>query len=361
MKFISEATIIFLEAAALGLLLFVGYIAFLRVRIERQAFAEVRYPLLRAAGFIAVCAVVLEAARYFANKGEILTAFAALSAGILGCIVIWFAAVRQSLNDDRIRYALIVLAALSQLTCLFLFMMWWAGDNMTVDDKFNIDGQMLAQMINNAMQVIGVVIAAAMIVVTNLFNAREADKNTRHQIYQTLELQSIELFRFEADHPELVEAFWFSEEEDNWRATREKRLLAYQTRQYVCQMLNLFEMSFRFRKEGIVPAEVFGSWAIWMWELCEEPNFAAMWRDEAGLRLNYVADFRQAIDIGVEIAEAARSLPENEAEAQANARRDQFAEKVAALIGGCTVLGQWFDDAPAPRMQAKPAALAAPA
>jgi len=360
MRFIAESTIIFLEAAAICLFLFIAYVAYLRSCVEHRLFPALRYPAARAAVFIVLCALVLEAARRFAGSDELLWAFLALVGGMIACGGVWFIFLRRGFDDDRIRYSLIVLAALGQLTCLFLFFMWWAGDRVTVDEKFHLDGQTLAQMINNAMQVIGVVIAAAMIIVTNLFNAREADKNARHKIYQSLELQSIELFRFEADHPELVKAFWFSDDGDDAPATREKQLLAYQTRQYVCQMLNLFEMSFRFRKEGIVPADVFGSWAIWMWELCEEPRFAAMWRDGAGLRLNYVADFRQAIDAGIEIADSARGLPEYEAAAQASARRDIFAERLAALLGGCTVLGQWFDDALPPRIEAKPAAIAAP-
>lgn len=77
-----------------------------------------------------------------------------------------------------------------------------------------------------------------------------------------------------------------------------KRGDRYQLKQYVCQMLNLFEMAYRFRAEGIMAPVVFGSWVIWIWELCNAPVFQQMWADtQDDLPLNYVPDFRGTIDL----------------------------------------------------------------
>lgn len=358
MKFVAEGSILLLEASAVCLLLFVTYIIYLRHWIEREERTGSGLSIvLRGASFILLAALALEVARMLASEGRVLHAFAVLVVGWLGTVFVYFTIARKAFDDDRIRYTLILLAALGQLTCAFLIGLWWAGDRLNFEEPFKIDGQALAQMINNAMQIIGVVIAAAMIVVTNLFNSKQASRNARQQIYQTLELQSIELFRFEADHPELVEEFWFADnipDEERTKGPRGLKVHAlvseYQVKQYICQMLNLFEMAFRFRKENIVPADVFGSWVIWMWELCCEPRFAKMWYDAGGLKYNYIGDFRDAMSKGVDLATQLRSTlrdqttltPEGQDALRLKAR-DDFAECMAEKIGNCKVLADWFN------------------
>jgi len=59
------------------------------------------------------------------------------------------------------------------------------------------------------------------------------------------------------------------------------------------QVLNLFEIAVRFRKQKIMPPDVFGSWIIWFYDLCTANNFPSIWRD---VRLNYLADLREIMD-----------------------------------------------------------------
>jgi len=62
---------------------------------------------------------------------------------------------------------------------------------------------------------------------------------------------------------------------------------------YVTQVLNLFEIAVRFRKQNIMPSDVFGSWVIWFYDLCTADNFPSIWQD---VRLNYLADLREIMD-----------------------------------------------------------------
>ncbi|HLP24516.1 MAG TPA: hypothetical protein VK477_02475, partial [Acidobacteriota bacterium] len=121
------------------------------------------------------------------------------------------------------------------------------------------------------------------------------------EIYQRLELASVELFRFECDHDRLVELLWGDGEETKDSLPRLAGADAYQVRAYVCQMLNLFEMALRFRRDETMEPEVFGSWVIWMHDLCSCPRFQTLWPD---LRLNYVAELRHVMDAGIAIAAA---------------------------------------------------------
>ncbi|MBM3609550.1 MAG: hypothetical protein FJX29_14080 [Alphaproteobacteria bacterium] len=222
--------------------------------------------------------------------------------------------------------------------------MWWAGTKLVYETPFKIDGQTFSQLLNNAAQIIGVLIAAAMIVVTNSFNAKQNQSNARQQIYQTLETQSIELFRFEAQHPELVSAFWEPEEFARMDTSAMllkagSRSFQYQLRQYVCQMLNLFEMAFRFRRDEIAPADVFSSWIVWMWEVAAEPRFRELWPGPSGLHLNYIRDFSEVMTFAME---RALQLPDAPAEDELNRARQDFADFASIRLGGCPELAGWF-------------------
>jgi hypothetical protein len=98
-------------------------------------------------------------------------------------------------------------------------------------------------------------------------------------------------------------------------------------------MLNLFEMAYRFRADGIMAPPIFGSWVIWIWELCANPVFQDFWSDkEDGLPLNYIPDFRQAIDKGISISHA------NEKD---RVGRKKFFRALAKDMG-CRELEKWL-------------------
>jgi hypothetical protein len=119
-------------------------------------------------------------------------------------------------------------------------------------------------------------------------------KTANREIYQKLELASIDLFRFDAGSSKVTGLLWA----ENQSLPKEGTTERYAFLNYVCQILNLFEMSIRFRKENIMPAEVFGSWVIWYYDLFSRPNFLPIWKE---VKLNYTCDLRRVVDKCIEI------------------------------------------------------------
>jgi hypothetical protein len=46
-------------------------------------------------------------------------------------------------------------------------------------------------------------------------------------------------------------------------------------------------------------ADVFGSWVIWIWEICGRPVFRQQWEGEDGVEYNYVEALRKLITVGL--------------------------------------------------------------
>ena len=149
--------------------------------------------------------------------------------------------------------------------------------------------------------------------VSYILNNRETNRLAQREIYQRLELASIELFRFECENEPVVSLLWEYKEPDISGLIPHQH---YSLRTYICQMLNLFEMAVRFRESGIMEREVFGSWVIWMYELANNSRFQKLWRnpgrkrnEEPDVRLNYVGLLRKIFDDGIK---ACRDNPSNE-------------------------------------------------
>jgi hypothetical protein len=141
-------------------------------------------------------------------------------------------------------------------------------------------------------QVAGVI---ALLIVYN----RESNQSQvieRREVYQRLELSSIDLFRFEHEHVDVFRAVWFDAE------TAPPGSLEYlRIKQYMCQILNLFEMATSFLEEDIITAEVFASWIVWMYELAQRPAFHTAWVED--LRPNYIKSLRDLLDVAVRLAD----------------------------------------------------------
>lgn len=310
MLFFAEGALILLEAISALSGLFILYVFATREKPRRPG-DEAPKALWPGASFAALVALSIGVAHALVHAGQLPIALLALAALWGLAMLHYFANVRMLWNDERIRSAMLITTLLGLTTYIVLFLLWWGGDRFKFDDEFKIDSAVMAQFINNLLQMVGIIVAAAMIVVTNRMNARQTNENSRQQIYQTLELQSIELFRYETTNPELFALLWHPEKitapDDGTPPTpeeeRQSNIRIYQLRQYICQMLNLFEMAVRFRIDGIVLPEVFGSWVIWMWELCLEEVFQQHWDNGIhGLRFNYIPDFRRLMDKGVDLA-----------------------------------------------------------
>lgn len=342
MHFFAEGTLILLETVTVLGGLFIAYILGIRQQsgVRGAARAASYQPGI---AFFILIALSIGAAHTLVRWGH-------LPAALLSLALLWplaaahyFSNVRAGWNDERIRSTVLITTLLGLVTFIALFLLWWGGERFKFEDEFRIDSAVMAQFVNNLLQIIGIIIAAAMIVVTNRMNAQQANETSRQQIYQTLELQSIELFRYETTNPELFALLWHPEKVtasgDETPATpeqeRQHNIRIYQLRQYVCQMLNLFEMAVRFRLDGIVLPDIFGSWVIWMWELCLEEVFQQHWDNGThGLRFNYIPDFRRLMDKGVELARA-----------KGDDGIEEFFSYVSTdVLGGCDAVLNWMKD-----------------
>jgi hypothetical protein len=282
--------------------------------------------------FFLLWAGTIFAAHTFAREGHLLSAIIALTTGTIITTIFYFACVRPlvRVDDSRIAYTMMLVGSIGFLAILALVVLWFAQERIKLDRTATLEMGAL-------FQAAGVVISAVGIVFTYLMRTEQANRTANLQIYQTLELQSVELFRFEADHPDLVEKLWFGpippsllSEEVELSPRQETEL--YVLRQYVCQMLNLFEMAYRFRVRGVMEPEVYGSWVIWMWELCESEVFCAFWRHADGLPSNYVKGFSNAMERGV-------WLRINEPSEEK--RKATFFERLAKDIG-CPEIKEWL-------------------
>lgn len=329
-------------AVGMGLVLildivsFVAVLSLVRAAHLHVADTEKRVPhpnlkhFLLGIAFLALSAVVLVAANVSSASGS-LRGTALLLIGWMGAAVAYYyGLLRRSWEDDNIRYTMLLWAAAWLLTASLLLVLWYVGDN--VEFRIGtIDGQSFSQYINTFSQVAGIIIAATMVIVSNRHSAKEGDETARRKIYQTLELESIRLFQYECDRPELIKLLWYTPVDafrsEATRGGQNFEVRKYQLKQYICQMLNLFEMSVRFCRQRIFEPEVFGSWIIWMWELCKEPMFQVAWHgdradgEEDGIEFNYVADLRNIINAGIYYATETPGLVAAVPESRLNAVR----------------------------------------
>lgn len=140
---------------------------------------------------------------------------------------------------------------------------------------------------------ISVLIALAAVMTTLWFENKRHKEVVFKEIYQQLELASIELFRFESENEELVTLLW---EENKINEIKEGTASYFIYTNYVCQYLNLFEMSVRFKVEKVMPDDVFGSWITWIFDVCSAPGFKEVWQH---CKYNYIEELRVVINKGL--------------------------------------------------------------
>jgi hypothetical protein len=114
----------------------------------------------------------------------------------------------------------------------------------------------------------------------------------RVEIYQRLEIESSNVFRFEAEHSSAIRPYKTQikpatlTDED---ITASKHI----ARKYYETTCNMFEVACRLRYRKIMPEEVFGSWVAWYFDTLTEWGFRAAWGD---LRDNYIKELRTIFD-----------------------------------------------------------------
>jgi hypothetical protein len=333
--FIAESVVVLLEIVSVMTFLFVLYLRYGRDDQRRQAIGNRHVVPLRPRDraqivtFVALVIVTLVSAHMAFSATALWVGSAILTLGLLAAAGVYLQGVGRLIVDRSIRYAMMMWSA----SCLFIVALlaalsWGAWRSQELGGSF--DSALLAQFVTPLAQTAGIIIAATMVVLTNRFTADQARRSAGQVIYQKLENASVQLFRFEAEHPELVKALWFEEPillGDN--ATVEDKLAAYNLEQYVCQMLNLFEMELRFRREGIIPPDVFASWVVWMYEVCCLPTFVHLWRNE--LEAHYITDFQTLINEGIHVGQS--DVPYRDSSDEPDWQKVQrFYDKVAELV-----------------------------
>lgn len=335
---VAEGIILLYILVSIVFLAIIYYFIFIGRAIPMRRREKNRKKKLISYGLFVIYAVNVSVVFAVAALGYLFLAFALLLISMLFFSIYYFKVFRPLLRagDFRVQstvaiWTIVDVVVLSSLLFLFIFQ-----NAIRLEGRFEISYDLMVQ-------VASVFISALGIVFTYVMRTEQTQRNAQQQLYQTLELQSIELFRFECDHPHLVKALWFDPPADKNAAKDE--VLAYSTRQYVCQMLNLFEMAIRFRMQGILLPEVFGSWVIWIWEVCECRNFQEMWLDDADLPANYIPDLREILSVGIEIS---RANPEG---GKANTR--EFFLEVADRLN-CHEVEAWLKPEQEPKRLRRP-------
>jgi hypothetical protein len=179
---------------------------------------------------------------------------------------------------------------------------------------------------------LNVIIASFALLATCVFfyiQIRRERVGLKREIYQRLELASNDIFRFEAEHLDLLDCLNSAEHFCDKSSQVYKGLIAY-----VTQVLNLFEIAVRFRRQNVMPPDVFGSWVIWFYDLCSADNFPEVWGD---LRFNYLPDLRGIMDTCISII-ARQTL-----KGTPDAARAEFFDFMAARFED-EIIKSWLND-----------------
>jgi len=132
-------------------------------------------------------------------------------------------------------------------------------------------------------------------ILTKILDYRQERRIANREIYQRLELAAIEIFRFDACQINTIKPLWDKNIAIPPKDTAEH--IAFIN--YVCQILNLFEMIIRFRKERIIPTEIFESWISWFYSLSCAPHFPDVWFE---VRWDYTKDLRIILNYSVSLS-----------------------------------------------------------
>ena len=176
------------------------------------------------------------------------------------------------------------------------------------------------------LQIISLFIALATFIIARAIEKKRDRRIANRDTYQKLELASIDLFRFEATNLDLIRPVWEKDEPIPAQGTAEFKA----TSNYVCQMLNLFELAIKFREDKILPPDVFGSWVAWFHDLVTAPGFPVFWEDQ---KWDYLPQLRNIMNSGLHLIE---EEPDEEV------MESRFYEYVSHVFK-CDVVAGWTD------------------
>lgn len=122
-----------------------------------------------------------------------------------------------------------------------------------------------------------------------IYNHLSTRRMVRREIYQRLELASIDLFRFEMKHSDKTWRLY----DPKCDLTKMSGQEYHEMANHVTQILNLFEMSVELHSRKILDAKIFSTWVKWFFEIGMLNNFQMIWKD---IKLHYTADLRKILD-----------------------------------------------------------------
>jgi len=194
--------------------------------------------------------------------------------------------------------------------------------------------------LDSLIQAISIILAVVTFVVAQGVQKRRDRKLDDRDAYLQLEFAAIDLFRFEAEQMELIKPIWEEDAEIPKQGSAEFVVAM----NYVCQMLNLFEIALRFRRNKILSSDIFATWVAWFNQLVSAPGFPVFWEE---VRFDYLPDLRTIMDGGLKI------LQEEEDEDIAN---DNFYHHVGVTLD-CKDSDNWKkgDDCQVPEKEVAPA------
>jgi GNAT superfamily N-acetyltransferase len=170
-------------------------------------------------------------------------------------------------------------------------------------------------------------------------------KTEQATAYLSLEMYSSEVFKYEAEHCALLLPYRsISRPASLPGGVAEANAAGVAVNLYF-QTLNLFEVCTRFRKKGVIEAEIFASWVAWFYDTLDDWYFRAQWRE--GIRENYTPDLQAIFDAGVAIFDRLGDADEPAIDLQ---RKRAFYEAVGGQLA-CDEVRGWLGktrDVPAP-------------
>jgi hypothetical protein len=113
---------------------------------------------------------------------------------------------------------------------------------------------------------------AVLAIATYLYTRKHDRVLARHQNYLSLEFESIRVFQVCVEHPEIP--LYLDGKSVDQAASPHIAEKAYW---FVCQVLNLFELIISYRKDKVVPDDVFATWVSWFHELGTARRFEEIW------------------------------------------------------------------------------------
>ena len=122
---------------------------------------------------------------------------------------------------------------------------------------------------------------------------KREERLEKSNAYVQLELASLEIFRFKAEHWYEMRWAFGGENPETWDVYRLEEVAD----QYFYQCLNLFEIASRLRKVKVIEPQVYASWVAWFYETLEFRHFRSRWAST--YKDNYTPEVQAIFDAGM--------------------------------------------------------------